>query len=281
MPVVQVRRYSWRSYAKHNTCEKRREFAGTNKQINTNFPLFSPQEPLVSRVHLMKVVRKIGQQERSRGKSLTVDKFNAYCAKGGKNVTSSSHSNREKEKDKVVTHSGNIGISENSYKYPEINDKYNSKVTGKQEKGREGKLRLPGSLNGTGEVTSWIHDVTIEEQHGKPSLDKLVARQHKQTQVCLCSSAEIGYVKVVQGYNKMLAMIIYYFMVVTQVLAGCTHFIMRKLKINVGNSGKVSEDEGMWHCQLGSFCIILVCLRKIWKYKHRLWLLLIVDGLWR
>ena len=93
MPVVQVRRYSWRSYAKHNTYEKRLEFVGTNKQINTNSPLFSPQEPLVSRVHLMKVVRKIGQQERSRGKSLTVDKFNAYCAKGGKNVTSSSHSN--------------------------------------------------------------------------------------------------------------------------------------------------------------------------------------------
>ena len=79
----------------------------------------------------------------------------------------------------------------------------------------------------------------------------------------------------------MLAMIIYYFMVVTQVLAGCTHFIMRKLKINVGNSGKVSEDEGMWRCQLGSFCIILVCLRKIWKYKYRLWLLLIIDGLWK
>ena len=40
MPVVQVRRYSWRSYAKHNTYEKRREFVGTNKQINTNSPLF-------------------------------------------------------------------------------------------------------------------------------------------------------------------------------------------------------------------------------------------------
>ena len=229
----------------------------------------------------MKVVRKIGQQERSQGKSLTVDKFNAYCAKGGKNVTSSSHSNREKEKDKVVTHSGNIGISETSYKYPEINDKYNSKVTGKQEKGREGKLRLPGSLSGAGVVTSWIDDVNIAEQHGKPSLDKLVARQRKQTRVCLRSSAEMGYVKVVQGYNKMFAMIIYYFMVVTQVLAGCTHFIMRKLKFNVGNSGKVSEDEGMWCCPLGSFCIILVCLRKIWRYKHRLWLLLIIDSLWK
>ena len=80
-PVVQVRRYSWRSYAKPDANDKRREFVGTNKQINTNSLLFSQQEPLVSRVHLMQVVRKIGQQERSRGRSLTVDKFNAHCSK--------------------------------------------------------------------------------------------------------------------------------------------------------------------------------------------------------
>ena len=281
MPVVQVRRYSWRSYAKPDTYEKRREFVGTNKQINTNSLLFSPQEPLVSRVHLMKVVRKIGQQERSRGRSLTVDKFNAYCSKGGKNVTSSSHSNRENEGDKTVTNSGNIGISKSNYKYPGINDKYNSKVTGKQERGREEKLRLPGSLNGKGMVTSWIHDVTVEEQHGKLSLDKLVARQYKQTQVCLRSSAKIGYEKVVQGYHKMIAIIAFYFIILTQILKGCTHFILCELEINVGNSGKVSEDEGMRRCQLSFFYTILMCLSNIWEYKHRLWLLLIIDGLWR
>ena len=76
--VVQVRRYSWRSYAKHDAYGKRREFVGTNRQTNTNSSLFSPQKPLVSRVHLMDVVRKIGQQERSRGKTLTVNKFSAH-----------------------------------------------------------------------------------------------------------------------------------------------------------------------------------------------------------
>ena len=281
MPVMQVRRYSWRSYAKHDAYAKRREFVGTNKQINTNSLLFSPQEPLVSRVHLMKVVRKIGQQERSRGRSLTVDKFIAHCSKGGKNVTSSSHSNRETGGDKTVTNSGNIGISKSSYKYPGINDKYNSKVTGKQERGREEKLRLPGPHNGKGMVTSWIHDVTIGEQHGKPSLDKLVARQYKQTQVCLRSSAKIGYGKVVQGCNKMIAIIAFYFIILTQILKGCTHSILCELKSTVGNSGKVSEDEGMRRCQLDFFYTILKCLSNIWEYKHRLWLLLIIDGLWR
>ena len=63
MPVVQVRRYSWQPYDKHVAYDKRREFVGTNKQINTNSLLFSQQEPLVAWVHLMKIVRKIGQQE--------------------------------------------------------------------------------------------------------------------------------------------------------------------------------------------------------------------------
>ena len=63
MPVVQVRRYSWHPYDKHVAYAIRREFVGTNKQINTNSLLLSQQEPLVVRVHLMKVVRKIGQQE--------------------------------------------------------------------------------------------------------------------------------------------------------------------------------------------------------------------------
>ena len=222
MPVVQVRRYSWRSYDKHVAYDKRREFVGRNRQINTNSLLFSPQEPLVSRVHLMQVVRKIGQQERSRGRSLTVDKFNAHCSKGGKNVTSSSHSNQENGGDMTVTNSGNIGISKSSYKYPGINDEYNSKITGKQERGREEKLRLPGPHNGKGMVTLWIHDVTIGEQHRKPSLDKLVARQYKQTQVC--------YGKVVQGYNKMKAIIAFYFIILTQILKGFTHSMLCELK---------------------------------------------------
>ena len=93
-PVVQVRRYSWHSYAKHVAYDKRREFVGTNKRTNSNSLLFSQQKPLVSRVHLMKVVRKIGQHERSRGKQVTVNIFEKPFANGGKDVTSSSLPNR-------------------------------------------------------------------------------------------------------------------------------------------------------------------------------------------
>ena len=79
----------------------------------------------------------------------------------------------------------------------------------------------------------------------------------------------------------MIAIIAFYFIILTQVLKGFTHSILCELKSTVGNSGKVSEDEGMRRCQLEFFYTILKCLRNIWKYKHRLWLLLIIDGLWR
>ena len=135
--------------------------------------------------------------------------------------------------------------------------------------------------DGEGMVTSWISDVTIEEQDGKMGRNKLVARQYEKTRVCLRSSAEIGYGKVVEGYNKMIAIIAFYFIIITQILKGFMHSIRCELKSTIGNSGKVSEDEGIRRCQLGFFYTILMCLSNIWEYKHRLWLLLIIDGLWR
>ena len=71
LPAAKVRQYSWHYYAKNDITEKRREFVGANKRINRISPLLSQQAPLVSRVHLMKIVRKIGKNERSKGKHLT------------------------------------------------------------------------------------------------------------------------------------------------------------------------------------------------------------------
>ena len=135
--------------------------------------------------------------------------------------------------------------------------------------------------DGKGMVTSWISDVTVGEQDGKLGRNKLVARQYEKTRVCLCSSAEIGCKKVVKDYNKMIAIIAFYFIIVTHILKGFTHSIRCERKSTVGNSGRVSEDEGMRNCQKDFFYTILKCLSNIWEYKHRLWLLLIIYGLWR
>ena len=70
-PAAQVRQYSWRHYDKNEVSDIRREFVGKNKQINHVSPFPFQQAPLVSRVHLLKVVDKIGKRERSRGMQLS------------------------------------------------------------------------------------------------------------------------------------------------------------------------------------------------------------------
>ena len=136
--VVQVRRYSWRSYAKNAICEKRLEFVGTNKQTNTNSSLFSPQKSLVSRVHLTKVVRKIGQQERSKGKTMNVHEFNALWFKGGKDMTSESHPNRKNNLGNNRVNSG-----DNKCYKSDITNSLASK--GERGEERDEAHQLPGS----------------------------------------------------------------------------------------------------------------------------------------
>ena len=208
MPVVQVRRYSWQPYVKHVAYEKRQEFVGRNKQINTNSSLFSQQEPLVARVHLMKVVRNIGQQERARGKSWTVDKFKEQFLCGGKDVTSSSHPNKIRNKGSMTRNNVvHVGISEDSYKYPEVSDIYNAESTGRQEREGMNETQFPGTPVCKGMVTSLMDDVTIREQHGERSLDALVAKQCENAQSRLGLVTEQGRRKVVTGCNKMITIV--------------------------------------------------------------------------
>ena len=87
LPAAQVRQYSRHHYAKNDVSDKRREFVGTNKRTNHGSPFLSQQAPLFSRVHLLKVVRKIGEQERSKGKHLTDSMFKNPPLKGGKDMT--------------------------------------------------------------------------------------------------------------------------------------------------------------------------------------------------
>ena len=282
MPVVQVRRYSWRSYAKHVAYDKRREFVGTNKQINTNSLLFSKQEPLVSRVHLMKIVRKIGQRERSRGRHLTVDKFKEHFSNGGKDVTSSSHPNQKIKGENITyTDSGKLGIGKYSYKYPGIDNKYSSENTGKQEREGEKEPRLPGPPDGKGMVTSLLSDVTIREQDGELSINKPVARQHGKTRDRICSYTEEGCRRVIKSYNKIVTIMTFYFMIVTSILKGITNPRRCERKSTVGNSKGVSGSESARDYQGYSFYTILECLGDILEYKHELWLFLIIYGLWR
>ena len=56
VPVVQVRQFSWHFSDKHDTSDIGREFVGTNKRTNSGSLFLPSQKPLVSKVHLLKVV---------------------------------------------------------------------------------------------------------------------------------------------------------------------------------------------------------------------------------
>ena len=76
----------------------------------------------------MKVVRKIGQQERSRGKHLTDSMFKNPPLSGGKDVTSLLLPSRRVEGENtsysVMCEYNSSGISLFDHEYPHINDKY-------------------------------------------------------------------------------------------------------------------------------------------------------------
>ena len=69
---------------------------------------------------------------RNNYKKESDDKFNAGCSEGGKDVTSSSHSNRKSSKSMTVGNSGKNGINSYNNKYHEIKIKNNSASKGRQ-----------------------------------------------------------------------------------------------------------------------------------------------------
>ena len=151
LPAAQVRQYYWRHYAKNDVSDKRREFVGTNKRTNHGSPFLSQQAPLVSRVHLMKVVRKIGKQERSKGKHLTDIMFKNLPLSGGKDMTSLLLTSRRVEGENtpysVMCEYNSSGISLFDHQYQHINDKYTLERSKVQEKEREEVFKLSGSTN--------------------------------------------------------------------------------------------------------------------------------------
>ena len=88
LPAAQVRQYSWHHYTKKNVYDIRREFVGANIQSNRVSSVLSQQTPLVARVHLLDVVRKVGKSERLKGKHLENFIFKAPSPNRERNMTS-------------------------------------------------------------------------------------------------------------------------------------------------------------------------------------------------
>ena len=84
---------------------------------------------------------------------------------------------------------------------------------------REAEYLFP---DGKGMVTSLISDVTIREKDGELSLNKPIARQREKTRDRLRPYTEEGYRKVVKSYNKVITVITFYCLLITQILKGIT-----------------------------------------------------------
>ena len=130
-------------------------------------------------------------------------------------------------------------------------------------------------------VTSLINDFTIREQDGELSINKLVARQRGKMRDRLCSYTEEGCRKVVKIYNKVVTIMTFYFMIVTNVLKGITSPRRCERKSTIGNSKGFSGSENLRDNESYSFYTFLECLGDILVHKQELWLFLIIYGLWR
>ena len=151
LPAAQVRQYSWHHYTEKNVYEKRREFVGANRQSNRVSSVLSQQTPLVARVHLLDVVRKVGKRERSKGKYLTDFMFKSPHLSRGKDMTSlllpGQKSEGRSTQYSVMRECSNSGMSLFYHEYQQTNDECTLKRSKAKKKEREADFKPPGSTN--------------------------------------------------------------------------------------------------------------------------------------
>ena len=177
MPVGQVRQFSWHYSDKHGLSDIRQKFRKNNKQINSG-SLFPPsQAPLVSKVRLLRVTRKIGQEERARGEQFSVSMFKSL-SKGERNVTSSSIPAKSK-RDKNVSYSikYNAGEGINSPKHLYEDNKHIINNCELQEKEKERETPSTGRLSHDDIIASSKRDVTPPAVSSVEKLSSFVARE--------------------------------------------------------------------------------------------------------
>ena len=113
------------------------------------------------------------------------------------------------------------------------------------------------------------------------SVNKLFARQRWKSSDHLCSFAEEGCRKVFKSYNKVVTVVTFYCLLVTQVLEVITSPRRCERKSTVGNSEGFSSSKSVRDYGSYTFYTVLECLGDILGYKLKLWLFLIIHGLWR
>ena len=220
---------------------------------------------------------------RNNYKKESDDKFNEECSEGGKDVTSSSHSNRKSSKNSksmTVSNSGKNGINSYNNKYREIKIKNNSASKGRQGEERDETLRLPDIIKREGKMTSLLHNTVAQEQQQSTSLAGRVAKQCKSRHIRSRSSGSLRFRKAVQSYDKIAAILFMCFGIIMQLSEAFSHFARCKSKRLIGNSRIGSVDGGVWRWCMFVVCFLFECRTSLWKFRHRIWPKIILEGLW-
>ena len=151
LPAAQVRQYSYRPFIKKNVYDIRQEFVGANIQSNRVSSVLSQQAPLVTKVHLLDVVRKVGKSERSKGKHLENFVYKAPSPNHERNMTSllSSRSKSEggSQQFSVMIEYSYSGIKPVDHISRKTNDIYTLNLSKDRKYKKEIKFKYPGSMN--------------------------------------------------------------------------------------------------------------------------------------
>ena len=252
LPAAQVRQYSWHYCAKQNVSDIRREFMGANKETNLVSPFLSQQAPLVSKVHLLKVVRKIGKNERSKGKHLTDFMFKAPHLSRGKDMTSlllpSQKSEGESQQYSVMRECSNSEMNLFDHKYQHTNDKCTLKCSKAKKKGREAKFKHPGSTN-YDDIES---DVIVTEVDGdvtRRDVNKHIARKRYAQKHSFVSKK--GFIKSsLKVCSRTFTKVACILAIVISILGGLCNIKLLEGKSPIGTSSSLSWSEASRRSQL-------------------------------
>ena len=181
LPAVQVKQYSWRHNATQNEClyDKRQEFVSADKQTNHVSLLLPQQAPLVSRAHLLSIVRKVEKSERTKGKVQQDFVIKCPSQNRGKTMTSLLYSRQKSEGEdqqcSVIRNNTERSKSETNqlvHVSQYTNNIYTLEPSGSRKKQREIKFKRPGSAN-----CQHSDDVISDGINQEGDVNRLVARK--------------------------------------------------------------------------------------------------------
>ena len=186
----------------------------------------------------MKLVRKIGKQERCKGKHLTDIMFKNPPLSGGKDVTSLLLPSRRVEGENtpysVMCEYNSSGISLFDYEYQHVNDKYTLERSKVQEKEREEEFKLPGSTN-----YDVMDDAYLNGDVTRPNVNRLIARKRYVPKKRSLMHSVGSFERSLRPCSRTVTFIALLLVIVINVVGGLINIRLYERKSTVGNSSSL------------------------------------------